>query len=417
MNKRNVFVILIILFITTNIFSQPKISNKNIELKNLLIFDFANISQNKENSYLSKAIPDQLTLAFNRTNKFSLIEKEKIEDLLAKRKINIGEEIDFETALMVSQNVGADYAIFGKFIIIEDRIEIYLFIINVVQEDIIISDNITGNLDAKQYELIDELSMRTSYELSRNTEQYESREQLVERAYEVEQDEAIDIRYNHRINYGMSYTFSMLMYMFLKNPPADEHYGGAGINHCSSFDIGYGRDFFDINFSILIPYTASVFGKVGSTTQIFIKSSFWINDNFALNFGYLYLTNNLGVQEDLVSLQFLYEAFILGFKVNFTDSLMLSVDIGTIGVNLFNAEKASPGFLTIESKDETIAEDGKIVKYTPFSGMIDFEWRIIKELGIMLRANLYYGKTMSVDYPYNYFGANASLFLMYHLDI
>ena len=106
--------LLIILFILTCIpFTQALFAEDDKRLL-VAVVDFKNQTGDSENDSLAKGVTGSFINELQKTKKFRIIERERLESLLAELKLNISGMVDSENAKEIGKQLGVDAFVFGN---------------------------------------------------------------------------------------------------------------------------------------------------------------------------------------------------------------------------------------------------------------------------------------------------------------
>jgi curli biogenesis system outer membrane secretion channel CsgG len=111
--KKSLMIILgFIIFITI---SASQILTANDEKKLLVaVVDFKNQTGDTENDSLAKGLAGSFINELQKTKKFRIIERERLESLLTELKLNMSGMVDAENAKQIGKQLGVDALIFGN---------------------------------------------------------------------------------------------------------------------------------------------------------------------------------------------------------------------------------------------------------------------------------------------------------------
>lgn len=95
----------------TQIEKQP--SNSNDRKKIIVVLDFDNVSPQCRDNIYGQNVATQLSTAFSRTGEYTVIEKQRIEDIFKEIKISQEERYKNETAAKVGEALSANTVVLG----------------------------------------------------------------------------------------------------------------------------------------------------------------------------------------------------------------------------------------------------------------------------------------------------------------
>jgi TolB-like protein len=153
LNKRILisFVILISVF---NLFSIEK-KEENIK-RTIMILPFLNKNDVKKYSYLSDSIRDALKAKLLDGDNFILTNLSSIDSKISELGFNKESVMEETNAKQVALKLKADVIVFGKYIIIEDKIMVQIDALDIFTKETIASSTLKGELGLDIFRIIDE---------------------------------------------------------------------------------------------------------------------------------------------------------------------------------------------------------------------------------------------------------------------
>ncbi|MBN1897935.1 MAG: hypothetical protein JW827_04090 [Spirochaetes bacterium] len=147
-------------------------AKKQLNLKNLLrsdlvdgrqiqrvaIFDFENTSRNKDFEYLSQTIPESITITLVKQNNFIVVDRRIIKNRIGSLELKDSYLKSQDTIKKLGELWNVDTLITGSYIYNNQELRINIYLIDVRTGEIMISDQIKGNVDKHLFLLLDRTS-------------------------------------------------------------------------------------------------------------------------------------------------------------------------------------------------------------------------------------------------------------------
>ena len=153
MNKK-LFVLILSALVS---FSMTGIEKKEETVKRtIMILPFLNKNDVKKYSYLSDSIRDALKAKLLDGNNFILTNFSVIESKITELGFNPESAMNENNARQIAMKLKADVIVFGKYIIIEDKIMIQFDALDIFTKETVASTTLRGELGLDIFRLIDE---------------------------------------------------------------------------------------------------------------------------------------------------------------------------------------------------------------------------------------------------------------------
>jgi TolB-like protein len=114
--------------------------------KTVAISYFDNTSGNEQYNALSKGITDMLITDLSKIQEIQIVEREKLESLIAEIKLGQTSYFDQNTAQQMGKGLGADAILTGAFLLLDKTLRIDARLIDVESGEILVAESISGSM-------------------------------------------------------------------------------------------------------------------------------------------------------------------------------------------------------------------------------------------------------------------------------
>lgn len=119
----------------------------------VVVWDFENQSPGvaapgARGEFLRRALSENLTVTLLQVAGLPVVERQRLQDLLAEQKLAAGALADEDTRLRLGKIIGAQRMVFGGFFVLGDAVQVHVRVVDTATSRVLFSDEAAGPLAA-----------------------------------------------------------------------------------------------------------------------------------------------------------------------------------------------------------------------------------------------------------------------------